>query len=166
MQLRVPVLLLAGAVLAGCTAVALPGGAGPATSSSSAPSEAAAVIDLTNEERRRAGRAALSASPQLMEAARIHALQMAEHRQAAHTIPAARYPTMQARLQAVGYRYASAAENVAWNQRSAAEVLATWMGSAGHRANILDAGVTEIGAAMARDPSGQPYWIQVFGRPR
>lgn len=101
-----------------------------------------------------------------MEAARIHAEQMASAQRAAHTISGARYPTMQDRINAVGYAYLEIAENVAWNQRSAQEVVAGWMTSTGHRENMLDPAFTEMGAAMARSSRGEPYWIQVFGRPR
>ena len=73
---------------------------------------------------------------------------------------------MQSRLDAVGYAYSSAAENVAWNQPSAQSVVNGWMNSPGHRANILDTYVTEMGAAMARSLRGEPYWIQVLGHPR
>lgn len=124
------------------------------------------IVRYTNEARARNGLPALRASAMLMEAARIHAQQMAAQQQDAHTISGARYPTMQSRLDAVGYPYMQAAENIAWNQRSAQEVVTTWMNSPGHRANILDRGLTEIGAAMARSSKGEPYWIQVFGRPR
>jgi uncharacterized protein YkwD len=101
-----------------------------------------------------------------MEAARLHAEQMAAYQRLDHTISGARYPTMQSRLQAVGYEYANAAENVAWNQSNAQSAVTTWMNSSGHRANILDPNLTEMGAAMARSARGEPYWIQVFGRPR
>jgi uncharacterized protein YkwD len=101
-----------------------------------------------------------------MEAARIHAEQMAAHQRQDHTISGAQYPTLQSRLQAVGYVYANAAENVAWNQQSAQSAVNSWMTSSGHRANILDPQLTEIGTAMARSARGEPYWIQVFGRPR
>jgi uncharacterized protein YkwD len=124
------------------------------------------VVRYTNEARTRNGVAPLRVSSKLMEAARIHAEQMASAQRAAHTISGARYPTMQDRINAVGYAYMQVAENVAWNQRTAQEVVATWMNSSGHRANILDPGLTEIGAAMARSSRGEPYWIQVFGRPR
>jgi uncharacterized protein YkwD len=102
----------------------------------------------------------------LMDAARIHAQQMAQFQQADHTISAAKYPTLVSRIQAVGYSYSNAAENVAWNQRDAQSVVNTWMNSSGHRANILDPNLKEIGAAMVRSSKGEPYWIQVFGSPR
>jgi uncharacterized protein YkwD len=101
-----------------------------------------------------------------MDAARIQAQQMAKYQRADHTISAAQYPSLVSRLQAVGYLYSNAAENVAWNQRDAQSVVNGWMNSSGHRANILDPNLKEIGAAMARSAKGEPYWIQVFGTPR
>lgn len=159
---HVPLLFLA---LAGCAHLPVPYPADTPPPAGGG-NVAAEVVHHTNAARTRNGLRPLSASPALMEAARLHAEQMAAHQRAAHTISGARYPTMQSRLDAVGYAYRSAAENVAWNQRTAQEVVATWMNSTGHRANILDASLTEIGAAMARSRNGEPYWIQVFGRPR
>lgn len=127
---------------------------------------AAEVIRQTNEARARNGLPALRTNAKLMEAARLHAEQMAAAQRGDHTISGTRYPTMQSRLEAVGYAYLQVAENVAWNQPSPQSVLTSWMNSSGHRANILEAGVTEMGAAMARSSRGEPYWIQVFGRPR
>lgn len=141
------------------------GSTGGATSPGGA-SVAEEIVRYTNDARARNGLPALSANSRLMEAARIHAGQMAAALRLAHTISEAPYPTMQDRLAAVGYAYMQAAENVAWNQRDAQAAVARWMSSTGHRANILDPGLTEIGAAMARSSRGEPYWIQVFGRPR
>ena len=161
---HVPVFLLAICACAAPIPVGSPGGsAGPAPAS---PTAAAEVVSLTNESRLRSGLRALVINPKLTEAARLHAEQMAGWQRLAHTIEGARYPTMQARLQAVGYAYANAAENVAWNQRTAADVMRTWLNSNGHRANIMDPSLTEIGTAVAYSVKGEPYWIQVFGRPR
>ena len=154
---------------ANCTGVPiqLPTPSGPIGGASPAgASVAEEVVRHTNDARARSGLPALRSSGKLMEAARIHAEQMASAQRAAHTISGARYPTMQDRINAVGYAYMQIAENVAWNQRSAQEAVSSWMSSAGHRANILDPGLTEIGAAMARSARGEPYWVQVFGRPR
>lgn len=127
---------------------------------------AAEVVRLTNESRVRSGLRALVISPRLMEAARLHAEQMAGWQRLAHTIEGARYPTMQSRLQATGYVYLNAAENVAWNQRTPGDVMRTWLNSSGHRANIMHGDLTEIGTAVAYSLKGEPYWIQVFGRPK
>jgi uncharacterized protein YkwD len=70
------------------------------------------------------------------------------------------------RLAAVGYQWQAYAENVAYGQASPASALDAWMHSSGHRANILNASLTELGTGYARDANGRPYYVQVFGRPR
>jgi uncharacterized protein YkwD len=124
------------------------------------------MVTLTNAERRQAGLAPFSASQSLMQAAQIHAEQMASLGQMAHSLPGSRYPNPQDRLAAVGYQWSAYAENVAYGQNSPASVLDSWMSSSGHRANILNAGLTELGTGYARDAGGRPYYVQVFGRPR
>jgi uncharacterized protein YkwD len=52
-------------------------------------------------------------------------------------------------------------ENIAMGQASAAEVVADWMRSDGHRANILGSH-SRIGVAMARATDGTVYWCQQF----
>ena len=129
-------------------------------------SVAADVIAYTNQQRARNGLPALATNAKLMDAALLHARQMAQYQRLSHEISGATYPNLASRLQAVGYVYRDAAENVAWNQPDAKAVVASWMASSGHRANILDPSLTQIGAAMARSSKGEPYWIQVFGTPR
>ena len=165
--LRVPALCF---LVTGCSTLAIPttttGGAtapAPPTSSSAVAND---MVRYTNDQRARNGLPAFVASARLMQAARLHAQQMAEYQRMDHTISGAQYPTLQSRLDAVGYVYSSAAENVAWNSQSAQSVVTGWMNSPGHRANILNAGLTEIGTAMVRSAKGEPYWIQVFGTPR
>src|SRR5688572_25789304 len=152
----------------GCTGLPLPvpaGGSSAGTSGSSG-DVTAEIVRFTNDARIRNGLPALTADTRLMEAARLHAQQMASYQRLEHTISGARYPDMQSRLDAAGYVYANAAENIAWNQPNAQGAVTTWMNSAGHRTNILNPQLTQIGAAMARSARGEPYWIQVFGRPR
>ena len=49
---------------------------------------------------------------------------------------------------------------------TAEEVVRGWMGSPGHRANILDGDLTQIGVGRADGGSYGVYWTQVFGTPR
>ena len=165
---RVPAFCLT--LLIGCSPINVPatggGTAPPPTSTPASSSVAADVVRFTNEQRVRNGLPAFVTSARLMEAARLHAQQMAQHQRMDHTISGAQYPTLQSRHEAAEYLYRNAAENVAWNRQSPESVVAGWMSSAGHRANILNPNLTEIGAAMARSAKGEPYWIQVFGRPR
>jgi uncharacterized protein YkwD len=48
--------------------------------------------------------------------------------------------------------------------RTPAAVMAGWMDSDGHRANILNCDFEAIGVGLARDSNGTAYWTQVFGR--
>jgi len=69
----------------------------------------------------------------------------------------------------VGYSYIALGENLALgNYAGDAGVVAAWMASPGHRANILDSHYTEIGVAVREGMyNGAETWIavQIFGRP-
>jgi uncharacterized protein YkwD len=71
------------------------------------------------------------------------------------------------RLRDAGYNYRVAAENIAAGSTAPAEVVALWMDSPGHRANILNCALLETGVGYVADP-GDPlnygsYWVQLFG---
>jgi uncharacterized protein YkwD len=80
-----------------------------------------------------------------------------------HELPQADLPTLVNRLNYYKYAYRLAGENIAWNYRSAEDVMEGWMTSAGHRANILNAGFREIGVGVRYNNRGEPYYCQVFG---
>lgn len=125
--------------------------------------EEKAVIELTNAERKKAdkGLEPLKMNPQLMEAARAHAANMAKQDKLEHVLDE-KEPAD--RATAAGYKYKAVGENIAWNQKTPAQVLDGWMKSEGHRENILRAEYNEIGVAVVRNKKGQPYWVQVFGK--
>ena len=50
-------------------------------------------------------------------------------------------------------------ENIAQGQQNADQVMKSWMGSVGHKRNILDNNSTKIGVGFFGG-----YWVQVFGR--
>jgi len=176
MQTRPVKALCAAVLLSACAGIpiSLPGGAAGGTSTGASGGDvttasgnvAADVIAYTNQQRARNGLPAFTTSTKLMDAAQLQARQMAQYQRLSHEISGAPYPNLASRLQAVGYVYRDAAENIAWNQRDAQAAVASWMNSTGHRANILDPSLIQIGAAMARSSKGEPYWIQVFGTPR
>jgi uncharacterized protein YkwD len=130
----------------------------------------ATIVDtlymLTNRERTRANLTPLRRSAELSRAAELQAEQMASAEKLAHEVPGARYPTLASRLKLVGYAYRSSGENVAEGYTSGAALMASWMTSPPHRANILSAKYTETGVGMARSKSGRVYSVQVFGRPK
>ena len=123
------------------------------------------VVRLTNAERTRLGRGRLRANPRLMQAAQVHAEQIARAGQLAHVLPDAAYPRAEDRLAAAGYRWRSYGENVALGQPTAAAVIRGWMHSRGHRKNLVSPAFTEMGVGYALDRAGRPYYVQVFADP-
>jgi uncharacterized protein YkwD len=124
------------------------------------------IFALTNRERVRADLTPLRRSAQLTRAAQIQAEQMAAAGKLAHELPGSRYPTMMSRLRAVGYTPKAAGENIAEGYTSGAALLAGWMTSPAHKANILSAKYTETGVGTARSKSGRTYHAQLFAQPR
>lgn len=66
------------------------------------------------------------------------------------------------RILAFSYPWVWYAENIARGYNSPDDVFAAWMASEGHRANILNPNMTEIGIAHAGGGS-EEYWVQDFG---
>jgi len=96
--------------------------------------------------------------------AKIQAANMARLHKMAHTLPESQLPTLGDRAAFVGYPFGTMAENVAEGFPNAETVVQGWMGSSGHRHNILNTDVVETGIGIARAPGGGLYFCQVFGR--
>jgi uncharacterized protein YkwD len=137
--------------------------------------QAARVLILVNAARaqaRKCGRqkfapaAALKPSPVLTAAAAAHARDMAEHVELTHTGSDGSRPAE--RITRAGYKWRATGENVASGQRDADAVVADWLASPGHCANIMEPGFTEMGVAFVQVPGANPniYWAQSFGTPR
>ncbi len=114
-----------------------------------------------NARRVKAGCKAVSLDPRLTAAAAGHAQDMAMNDFFGHTSPDGR--TFVDRVKAAGYP-TPRSENIAAGQPTVAAVMDAWMGSAGHRANILDCSATAMGAASAQGGTYGIYWVQDFGR--
>lgn len=127
---------------------------------------ATAILELTNAERARAGLPPFNASPSLTRAAQLQAEQVAAAGRLEHLLPEAPYPRIEDRLNAAGYPYQAAAENLASGQRTPSLAVTAWMLSPGHRDNILSSLFSDIGTAYIVGSNGQQYYVQVFGRPR
>jgi uncharacterized protein YkwD len=120
------------------------------------------VLELTNERRAEQGCTPLRLDQRLQAAARGHSRDMARHGYFSHTGRDGSGPGQ--RLVAAGYRTDRGwAENIAAGYPSPAAVMAGWMGSPGHRANILNCGHRALGVGVARGSEGRLYWTQDFG---
>ncbi len=122
------------------------------------------VVEGTNAERARHGLPPLALDTRLAAAAQAHSADMVHRDFFAHESPDGRQ--VWDRAVAEGYAYRKVAENIAAGQRTADEVVRGWMASQGHRANILDRDLTQIGVGRAEGGSYGVYWTQVFGTPR
>jgi hypothetical protein len=127
----------------------------PAAPPTALPQVERAVFTLTNSERARRGLPALQADDTLDAIARGHSADMLRRNFFAHTNPDGAGPAdrmARAHRQMIG----EGAENV-WSgsgysaTAAAAQIVADWMASAGHRANILNQEYTHLGVGVAMD---------------
>ena len=135
-----------------------------ATTPSPVADPATEVVERTNAVRARYGLAPLTIDPRLTQAAHAHSSDQAAHGRMSHT--GTNGSTIADRVDASGYPWSRIAENVAAGQRTAADVTDAWLGSSGHRANMLNGSLVHVGVAVVRSSSGTPYWTMVLGAPR
>jgi uncharacterized protein YkwD len=120
----------------------------------------AEVVAFTNQKRASAGcDTPLRVDDRLVAAAQGHSADMAARDYFSHTSPEGLGPGD--RTAAQGYLQWSG-ENIAMGYPTAAAVVAGWMNSDGHRANILNCNSVAIGVGAADSDDGI-YWTQVFG---
>lgn len=122
------------------------------------------VMDLVNVERAAEGLPPLSYDPSLASAAGGHSEDMGLQNYFNHTGPDGRTPCI--RISDAGYSWNFCGENIAAGQPTPEDVIDTWMGSPGHRANILSPNFCDIGVGYAyvADSTFGHYWTQNFGR--
>ena len=101
------------------------------------------LLDDTNQQRSANGESGLGLNGQLNQAAQAKANDMAARDYWSHNTPDGQAPWTF--ITAAGYSYQTAGENLAYGFATAADTLTGWMNSPGHRANILNAGFTEVG---------------------
>ena len=114
--------------------------------------EAYKVLDILNQEREKEGLSALAMDEELLEAAMLRAAECALYY--SHTRPDG--------TQCFTASGKMSGENIAMLQRSAEEVMDSWMNSAGHRANILADSYHSVGIGCFYF-NGVYSWTQCFG---
>ena len=124
---------------------------------------AAAVIKLVNAHRVSLNLRPLALSAALTRSAVWKAQHMATYRYMGHDDPAPPVArTVGERIAACGYSGAWG-ENIAEGYPTAASVVAGWLGSPGHRANIENPSYTVTGSGAAVASGGITLWAQDFG---
>lgn len=114
------------------------------------------ILDRVNAERTNAGLAPLSRDGSLDATADVRSKEIAvlfdhDHKRPNGDVCFSAFPS----------GYSTAGENIAKGQTSAEEVMNGWMGSEGHKSNILNAAFTRIGISCYFDGSTY-YWVQDF----
>ncbi len=121
------------------------------------------VARLVNVERSKRGLQKLTLNAQISKVARIKCRNMISKGYFSHTSPTYGSPFMM--MENFGIKFSSAGENIAYGQKTPAEVMKGWMDSPGHRANILSNTYTNIGVGQATSKTGVKYWTQMFTKP-
>jgi uncharacterized protein YkwD len=130
----------------------------PAAAAADSRTLADQALALVNQQRARAGCAALRTVTQLQKPAGQQSHDQAAEDRLGHR--GTNGSTSRDRLGRLGY--SRWAENVAQfpNPRQAVNF---WSTSRAHRASMLNCAFTDTGLAVARSPSGRLYWTQTFG---
>jgi Cysteine-rich secretory protein family len=119
------------------------------------------LFESLNRERAARSLPALQWDESLFKAARHHALRMLNLNRLEHQLPGE--PDLTARLTEVGARFSAIAENIAVGPNPST-IHAGWMGSPGHRKNILSPDLTAVGIAAVRGTGGL-FAVQDFSQP-
>ncbi|HEX3032782.1 MAG TPA: CAP domain-containing protein [Bacillota bacterium] len=118
------------------------------------------IVELVNIERQNVGQRPLLEDPLLDKGASLKAIDMRDNSYFSHTSPTYGGPFQQMRSLDVPYQ--TAAENIAAGYKTPEAVVAGWMNSPGHRANILNGSFGKIGVGYGPGGEAGAYWVQWF----
>ncbi|GAA3503773.1 hypothetical protein GCM10019016_108850 [Streptomyces prasinosporus] len=118
-------------------------------------------MELVNAERGKVGCSPVKVNTALTGAAQKHSEDMAASGTMSHTGSDGSSPAD--RITRAGYSWSTYGENVAHGYSTPEQVMAGWMGSPGHKKNILNCSFKEIGVGLAQPGH---YWTQDFGTAR
>jgi uncharacterized protein YkwD len=119
------------------------------------------ILRLTNIERQKAGLKLLKYNTTLEDGAKIRSIEIITH--FSHTRPdGTRFFT----VFGSDFLYRNIGENLASGFRSPEQVVAAWMNSESHRANILNEKFEELSVAITKGEDGKNRWVQIFYRSR
>lgn len=125
-----------------------------------AETDAQALLRLHNNYRQQQGSQVLCLNQKLLTAAQNFCQYMASTGDFNHN--SANGSTPKSRLDAVGYKYYTYGENIAYGQQSADSVMNAWINSPGHQRNIVNPNFKEAGFAKCGSAQ-RPYWVAIFG---
>ncbi len=122
------------------------------------------LVSLTNRSRASAGRRSLRVDGTLTSIARWRSKDMSQRDYFSHDIPG--YGDVFKRMDAKGYCYKVAGENIGWNtypdDEATAAIHGMFMDSSGHRHNILERDWDAIGVGAYKGAGGKKMWTVLF----
>jgi uncharacterized protein YkwD len=109
--------------------------------------------------------AALTWNPTLLQAAKLHATDMASKNYFSHVGLDGRAPAE--RVLAAGYSYGRMGENIAAGQTSVESAMAAWTASPSHCQNMMTPDFRDIAVACVRNDAAtyRYYWVMEMARP-
>lgn len=119
--------------------------------------------DLVNAARANVGVAPVAVNGYLNSAAEHFSTDQANRRIMTHT--GSDGSNAGQRISREGYSWSTWAENVAAGQADCSSVVNAWMNSEGHRINILNPALTEIGIGAVTGTNGVIYWTMDLAAP-
>ena len=117
--------------------------------------EVRVLTELVNDHRKKVGCSPLTWVSAVAAIAQQHSMDMYHNRFFSHVNHFGKSPFD--RLKDAGIAYSVAAENIAAGQRTAEQVLQSWLGSSGHRKNIENCRLLQHGVGLAND-----HWTHIF----
>lgn len=122
------------------------------------------ILFQVNAARATHGLAPLRWNARLAEAAAMHAADLQTCRKLAHE--GCDGSDLPLRARRAGYAFRRVSENLALCPCDAANVVQLWLNSDGHRRNLLDPNVSELGADTRADTGDlrRQQWVLVMGR--
>jgi uncharacterized protein YkwD len=121
--------------------------------------EERSLLDLINAERAKLLLGPLQMDPQLVELARKKSKDLADHDVFSHESPT--YGSPRDMLKASNVKFSFLGENLAGGA-GAAETLSLWMGSQGHKDNVLNPAFTHVGVGISRGGSYGTITVVIF----
>lgn len=104
------------------------------------------ILELMNQKRTEAGLKPLIMENTLLQIARYKCNHMIQYNYFDHTNPDGKKWTNW--LDAIGYKYMSTGENIAYNTYDPVELFNQWWNSPGHRANMMNSSYNKVGVGV------------------
>jgi uncharacterized protein YkwD len=140
----------------------------PATLAYSTEMSRAGLLSGTNTQRSNYGQASLALNNSLNAAAQAKANDMVARNYWSHNTPDGQEPWIF--IDAQGYAYTKAGENLAYGFDTSSATIIGWMNSPSHKANLLDSVFTEVGFGFANSANfvntgNQTIVVAMYAKP-